>query len=425
MNPPPTENPAGVPPVLPPAPARKSASLRQPLSVLLSVCLGLFLADAALSLADDSLILFFGAHVLTSLRMTTGLVALLFAALTYLLMALTPMVPKRIFLPVALFAPAAMLLTIPLVIFFHNQMQLLICCLSLAQVVCGVGVLRLAQGRFTLRWPLVPAEKLGARGFSWRNLFGFVAANVFVLVPAAVMYLVFCAAWSLDHFTEGFAKIRPAGFVVQERTYVRNDGKTIQLFPMAHVGDAGFYRQISRAFPTNSIVLLEGVTDEHHLLTNQLSYKRMARKLGLSEQHEAFEPARGKLVRADVDISEFTTNTIGMLNLVTLLHTQGLTAQNLSLLLNFPDSPQLEAELFGDLLGKRNRHLLAELKARLPETDHIIIPWGAAHMPGISAAIQQEGFRLDSTQRYVVIHFGSTGNNDRGSGTKKEAEKPK
>ncbi len=55
---------------------------------------------------------------------------------------------------------------------------------------------------------------------------------------------------------------------------------------------------------------MEGVTDEKHLLTNRISYKRMAAALGLTEQKKEFKPDREQTVNADVDIARFNTNTI-------------------------------------------------------------------------------------------------------------------
>ena len=68
---------ADSPPPLPSESNRKSGSLRNLFAILLSLCLGLFLVDAAASLLDDSLILFFGLHIFSLFR---GLVAI-FAAL--------------------------------------------------------------------------------------------------------------------------------------------------------------------------------------------------------------------------------------------------------------------------------------------------------------------------------------------------------
>jgi hypothetical protein len=252
---------------------------------------------------------------------------------------------------------------------------------------------------------LVSPEQLGARSFSWKHLIAFVLANVFVLLPFVVGYLFFCTARAVSHYSEGFAALHPAGFTVQVRKYVRDDGKTIELFPMAHIADAGFYREVAQAFPTNSIILMEGVSDSGNLLTNRITYKRMANALGLSEQKATFTPGRGEVVRADVDVGQFSKHTIDFLNLVMLIHAKGLTTENISRLTQFTPPPGFEEQLFDDLLNKRNEHLLGEIQTHLPETDNIMVPWGAAHMPGLERGIESQGFRLSEKQDYMVVRF--------------------
>ena len=81
-----------VPPVLaalPPPLAvanRPAASWRKIISILLSLCLGLFLADGFVSLADDSRSLISGFHPFTVLRLITALLTTLLVLLVYLLM---------------------------------------------------------------------------------------------------------------------------------------------------------------------------------------------------------------------------------------------------------------------------------------------------------------------------------------------------
>jgi hypothetical protein len=400
----------GSPPFMPPEPVHKSGFGRQVLAFLLSLCLGLFLADAVVSLADDSLILLFGLRVLAVVRGIVFFFGLLVAVVVYGLMGLTPMIPKRLFLPVTLFNPLGALAVIPLAIYFYSRLQSLSWVISLCQLIFGLGILYWVQGGFKLRWPLVAESQLRSRSFSWLNLSGFLALNLFVVLPAVVVYLAVCAALAVGHFSEGFLALRPGGFTVQVRRYVRNDGKTIQLVPMAHIGEADFYQKLSQSFPTNAVVLMEGVTDDSNLLTNRITYKRMATLLGLTEQHEEFHPVRAKLVMADVDVEQFTPNTIGFLNLVMLIHAKGLNVENVLKVLQFSPPPHFEEQLFDDLLGKRNRHLLAELEARLSQPELIIVPWGVAHMPGIAEGIQASGFRLDETHEYIVIRFRFAGN---------------
>jgi hypothetical protein len=407
--------PASGPPVIGIAPAVSTGSPtpvhqvsrgRRFMAILLSLCLGLFLAEAVVSVVDDSLLLFLGVGLFSGLRGALFVSATLVAVLVYGLMGLTRMIPKRWFVPVTLFGPVAQLAILPVFIYDFGRVQQAGLGVSLCQVVAGLSILHRVQGGFKMRWPLVGEERLEGRGFGWLNLFLFVVANVFVLLPATVVYLLFCARLAAGHFSDGFLALQPGGITVQVRKYVRNDGKTIQLVPMSHIGEPEFYRQLTESFPTNALILMEGVTDDKNLLTNKLSYARAATSLGLAEQQREFKPSRSEWVRADVDIAEFTTNTIDFLNLVTLIHAKGVNAATLLPLMQYSPSPHFQEQLLGDLIGKRNRRVVEEVQARLSESENIIVPWGAAHMPGIAREILKSGFRLAETREYTAIRFG-------------------
>lgn len=408
--------PSGVPPPLLAASTHRPSSGRQFLAVLLSLYLGLFLIDAVASFADASMILFFNLHFFSVISAIISFFAIVASVLIYLSMGLTPMIPKRLFLPLTLFNLVAMLAVIPLTIYHYDRLSLIGWSVTTCQVICGLGILYCSQGGFKFRWPLVGLNQLNLRRFSWLNLSGFVLVNIFVLVPAVIVYLLIGTALAVDHFSEGFVALRPGGISVQVRKYVRDDGKMIELFPMAHVADAGFYRKVSQTFPSNSVILMEGVSDDGNLLTNKISYKRMARSLGLAEQHEQFEPGLGKIVPADVDIGIFSKETIGFLNLVMLVHAKGVNPEILQQLMLYQPPPNFEAQLFDDLLGKRNEHLLGEIQSHLAQSDNLMIPWGAAHMPGIARGIQKSGFHLDQTREYMVIRFRGFGSPGKAAG---------
>src|SRR5437868_14456058 len=59
---------AAIPPPLPANQQPPVSGMRRLIALLLSLCLGLFLADGIISLVDDSLILAFGIHLLTGIR---------------------------------------------------------------------------------------------------------------------------------------------------------------------------------------------------------------------------------------------------------------------------------------------------------------------------------------------------------------------
>ncbi|HTB85203.1 MAG TPA: hypothetical protein VK742_16275 [Candidatus Sulfotelmatobacter sp.] len=400
------------PPPLPKETTRNVSSLPHLFSILLSLCLGLFLVDAVVSLVDDSLILLHGLHPLTAVRQIISSITALMALGVYGLIGLTPKVPKRLFLPIAFFNLAAVLAVIPFAIYCFDRLPLVDFGFSVCQVILGLILLRQAQGGVKFRWPLVSGARLGAGSFSWKNLSVFVLLNAFVLLPAVFAYLFLCSSLAVDHFSEGFMALHPGGLTVEARKYVRNDGKTIELFPMAHVADADFYQNISRSFPTNSIILIEGVTDDMNLLTNKLSYKRMAKSLGLTEQKQQFTPDRGQIVRADVDVSQFMPQTIACLNLAALVHSQGMTPANIQTLLAYSPTPEFEEVLFNDILTKRNQHLLEEIQSHLTQSDNIMVPWGVAHMPGTARAIQKLGFHLVEAHEYSLIRFLGHGTPD-------------
>ena len=71
----------------------------------------------------------------------------------------------------------------------------------------------------------------------------------------------------------------------------------------------------------------------------------------------------------------------------------------------YSPSPEAQRQLLDDLLHKRNSHLLERLQEELSQTNIIIVPWGAAHMPGIAGMLQKNGFHLTETKDYTVIRF--------------------
>ena len=359
---------------LPPPPPPGSGSLPKTLAILLSLYLGLFLADALISLVDDTVALLFKIHPLGMFRGLLAFLVILTSLGVYGLMGLTPMISKRLFLPLTLFIPLTFLAAVPAMIYRYHSMSFFAWVVSLAQLGVGLAVAGYAQGGWRFHWPLVPQARIKARRFSWRHLIAFILVNLLIVLPGTVIYLLVGASLAVDHFSEGFVALRSQGLTVQARKYVRDDGKTVQLFPMAHVADRSFYRSLADSFTSNSIALMEGVTDEQGLLTNRISYHRVAESLGAAEQQKEFKPTRGELVPADVDIADFTTNTIGFLNLTMLVHAKGLRPDIVLQLVQFAPTPGFEQELLDDLVHKRNRHVVEELRSRLSESEQFVVP---------------------------------------------------
>ncbi len=379
---------------------------REQVAVFLSLCLGVFIADGILSVIQYFLVGFLGVKIPGVLEGILSLFALAVLALAfavYCLMGLTPLVPKRYFLPLVLMYPATWLLLVPVSIFFPDHMNGVLLAVSFCQAALGIVVLFFLREGKGSRWQFVPAGRLGKRNFSWGNLSVFAAANL-ALLAATIVYLAIFSSLAVDRFSGGFVSLRPDGLNVRIRKFIRDDKKTVWLVPMSHIGGAKYYETLSKALPQRSVVLMEGVSDRKKLLANPISYARAATVLGLAEQKKKFQ-IPGKIVPADLDVDQFASGTIDILNVLMLPHAKGLTFDTLLKLSQFKPTEEAMHQCWDDLLAKRNRNLAEKISSWLPSTETIIIPWGAAHMPGISAEIQKMGFRCDAEQEITAIPF--------------------
>jgi len=390
------------PPPLPDVEAKPATS---GLAIVLSLILLLFLGSAVVAFMDNTLILLLYRQNLSAANGVLGALMLFVGFLTYGLMAFAPAIPKRFFLPISLFFPVVYIGVLPLLIYFYQQNLWIAWAISVCQVLLGAFILLRAQGGPRLHWPLIPASCLNDRRFSWGNLALVVLAGVFVIFPALVLYTGFSAQLAVHHFSDGFVALRPSGISMQVRKYIRDDGRKITLVPMSHVGESKFYQDLAASFPDDSVVLMEGVSDKESVMASHLDYSKMASVVGGVQQVTTFKP-RGEIVAADVDVSSFSAATLEMLRNAMLVHAKGLTPETLPILMK-PTPPGLERQLMYDLLTMRNRHLLEVLQDRLQNSGNIIVPWGAAHMPGISREIQKSGFHMVEKQEYVAIRFGS------------------
>jgi hypothetical protein len=72
--------------------------------------------------------------------------------------------------------------------------------------------------------------------------------------------------------------------------------------------------------------------------------------------------------------------------------------------LSMIDRPNLDS-LKKDLLDNRNAKVDEALKEALKEFDHVGIPWGAAHMPGIEDNVLKMGAKKLSSERVLVFRW--------------------
>lgn len=337
-----------------------------------------------------------------------GITLLITSSLCFMLMGTTTRLPKRVFLPMILFLFWRMAAGMPLPLWLGWAATLWL--MPLIQILSGLlGLAAVRRGAKGKGWPLARADFEDA-GFSMANSLGYSAATLFFIIPGSLLYLVFSVHLAFDHYTAGFFHIDGQGIHTEERIYERGE-KAVHLIGMMHIGESDFYRDLVESFSRlDSIVLLEGVTDEEDLISDDFSYSGIAAAIGLDTQslQEGSEAYRGR--HADVDASAFSAGTINLINTTAALFATDTLAKRIEASrmqgLAVYSTEHIHA-IVQDLLLMRNEHLLDELEEALDQYDRVVIPWGAAHMPGLEEGILDLGFEHKHSRRHNVVRFGN------------------
>jgi hypothetical protein len=103
------------------------------------------------------------------------------------------------------------------------------------------------------------------------------------------------------------------------------------------------------------------------------------------------------VVNADVDASEFSDVTIRFLAAVAEVYRNESMAEFLSAAVSGEEFTEEEyATILREIIAERDAHALARIDESLEDFDVLIVPWGAAHMPGLEAGLRQRGFEVQS-----------------------------
>lgn len=386
--------------------------------VLFMIDAGLSLIDALLRLASASL------PVLTEIGAFVASVVMILSMIFYVCLGIDRRLPKRVFLPLILFASWNALGMWPLSGVLGRESYGLLAAISqLALGVVAILLLRGLGGR-----NLLTEEPFQAPMFSLRNSLGFAAVNL-LLSPFVLVYTGLAVTSNyLEEQTAGFLRLGPAGVHMTERSY-HLAKKEIRLAGMMHIGREAYYEDLAKSMPgERAIILSEGVTDQDHLLESQFNYGRLAGLIGLTSQDQMrlegqpvkledldlvgqgiHEPGQPDIANADIDLNRFEPKTIEFLNALgrslfgdkPLM--EGFAEYNLWVEENL--SEEGLAGVMADILDKRNDAVIAGMVKTLKHYDTIIIPWGAMHMPAIESAVLARGFRPGQAKERLSLDF--------------------
>ena len=284
--------------------------------------------------------------------------------------------------------------------------------LTFVQLVLAVGIF-VAFGRTTETGWNVPVVNPGRPAFTWGNfaMGAAISAAFAVLMGSGAVVSV---AKMVESRTDGYVRVRPNGVFFEERRFKKGD-QEVCLVGMVHVAKGSFYDDLAASLKRSApvLVLLEGVSDEKGILSGKLDYSRIAQLLGIASQSDSSftEEARKGLEesgkaeakpqpvqyqRADVDISSFHPKTVAAIGEIGDVLSSKTFEEALQKL-NNPNSVLADetavTAVWTDILENRNTHLLAEMQESLKTHNTVVVPWGAAHMPGIQKEIEAWGFK--------------------------------
>lgn len=387
------------------------------LSGFTNAYVAIFALDAGGSLIEELVRLATGSAALLPLRNAIALCVLWISVTAIFWLPLSPRLPARLLLPlfVGAFwlnfgaAPLGLWLDPPVLGLAATGAQ----CVMAAWAFRWLRASPHASGGWWDPGPELPV-------FSFAHGVKVLAFLAFVLIPLGLVYNVLLLATMIEVGTHRFVEFDRGGVTLAERSYHR-DGREIRLVGMMHIGEGDAYRDVVTSFSVPSTVVLEeGVSDRSGILDEPLTYDGVAGVLGLEAQDDLASyladpethalPEWPVLRHADVDLSDFDRRTIDWLERV-----QGVWAAEGALEVlreaarMSSEEPEVIAAVEHDLFARRNEHLLGEIRAALPDFEHVVVPWGALHLPAIEAAILEEGFERGTSRRRRLLSWSTIG----------------
>lgn len=393
-------------------------------TVVANVYLIAFALDAAVSVADEAMLMAGGTSVLTAFRNQLAIFVVLYSLLMVFTVAFVPQLPKLLFVPLILAAVWFAAGAPPFTPAIDDRAGMMFLALTqLAIATAAFLLVQLKAGRALLSAAMLPVKS---------HLFlriAFASAVIVALVPVGLAAL---GAWALVSATETQTQghVRFTWSEIQAReTVMRRDVKTVMLIATAHIAERSFYEEIYARIPPKAVVLAEGISDEKGLLGGDKSRSEAARFLGLETQ-DVFEnllgpatgetnpavkppakapapaPARAKpdVVRADVDVSELSPPTLRCLREDIAIGNAAVEGEDGPKAT--PQCSDADRKVFWDeILYTRNNKLLKVYDELASKYDVFVVPWGAMHMPDLELAFKERGFRIERTRMLTLARY--------------------
>lgn len=393
--------------------------------IFANIYIVLFLVDAVVSLVDALLSHWLGAsaiHTLQVLHVLQGMAALgpfLLAFPLYCTIGCMRGFPWRIPLALVVFITwVDCFAALPMPFYLGQKHTAL--WLAVIQAALGLWAMlalrRTSKGR---SW-LFEQASFAQTKFRWKRLGGFVAVNAVIVLPLLLLYAGASLSLGVAHLSHGFIHLDTKGVSVEARTY-RCDGGEVYLLPTIHIAGSSFYTDLLKGLPPKqSVIIPEGVTDKKHLLPGGMGYDKLAPTLGLvSQTGKTFTKVGLPVTRCDTDISNLSPDVINYLKAIShFFHTMHSEKKDSALLKLFATPQPNQETLWKEVVVDRNHRVSHCIQTSLKHYTHVVVPWGAGHMPGIERALLKNGAVLEDQRRIRVFNWsalfqGNTGRHEK------------
>lgn len=295
--------------------------------------------------------------------------------------------------------------------------------LILTSIGLGIALLSLllVKARYG-RWSFDQRLVQGHQPHRWLWLTRQLPKMLLGLVLLAMM-LPFAVLMVVQQETGGFLHVNTQGVHVLDRVLVNNKQQRTRLVAMVHVGDGPAYYKILHAFAApETLVLAEGVSvPRSGGVGAEVSATTTAKWQGFVSQPSMFDitgarplPDTGvsdrawvDVVNADIAFNDLSQNTQTWIqNLQDSLGGQGLHNLPLEKVLElFFQGNEITDDVLDELVNKRNAVVLTAFADYANQYEHIVIPWGAMHMPGLADELSASGYRTESEQWHRLLSW--------------------
>lgn len=238
-------------------------------------------------------------------------------------------------------------------------------------------------------------------------------------------YLAYAALAMIVELSGSYIKFSLSGVHTLETQLQRDGHADVRLVGMMHFGATDSYDSLYRSFSNiSTLILEEGISDTARPVRTSYpcaSETTISSSRSVIEQpslciiegaHRVAQVTQAQggptidIVNADVTVQDMSPQTqewielnLGLLGQLTEGNYRNLDWNLIIQQL----SNSIPEQVWEDILYARNDHVIDTFKQASDHYDHVVIPWGAMHGPGIQQALLDLGYIAGERKYHLIL----------------------